>query len=314
MHWHSATTCGSYMAMVGVSCGEAVVRPRIHSGEHLPRRCAGGNDDTGESDRNLVWFGLDHKGIVVVNAEFKVDRSPERSDRITTARVAHLRRFYDLLGELEERLSGTRRLCECSGSMSWPHRGVYFFQEPGEVRTGSGTGPRIVHVGTHAITAGSNTRLWGRLSQHRGSNRSGAGNHRSSVFRRLVGTALIARDKLECPTWDRDRAPDGLWEREREQALERTVSTVIGEMPFLWLAIGDEAGSASLRGYIKRNSVALLGNEPLDPPSRSWLGYHCDREKVRAAGIWNSNDVDKRPDPAFFDTLAGLIEQTERPG
>ena len=61
--------------------------------------------------------------------------------------------------------------------MSWPKRGVHFFREPGEVRTDSGTGPRVVHVGTHALKAGSQTKLWDRLSQHRGAKRSGIGNH-----------------------------------------------------------------------------------------------------------------------------------------
>jgi len=38
------------------------------------------------------------------------------------------------------------------------------------------------------------TTLWARLSQHRGSAKSGGGNHRCSIFRLLVGRAL------ECAT------------------------------------------------------------------------------------------------------------------
>ena len=37
--------------------------------------------------------------------------------------------------------------------------------------------------------------------------------------------------------------------RECEQPLEKAVSQVIGEMPFLWLAVGDKKGPASLHGY-----------------------------------------------------------------
>lgn len=233
---------------------------------------------------------------------------------MTPSRLEHLRRFYGLLSALEERISGMRRLRDCSGSMSWPNRGVYFFRESGETRTDSGAGLRIVRVGTHALTvpkAGSGTTLWKRLSQHRGIKRSGGGSHRGSIFRLIVGTALIERDGLECPTWGNrsGRVPREV--RERERPLEQVVSNVIGEMPFLWLAIEDEAGPASLRGYIERNSIALLSNhgkEAIDPPSRAWLGRHCDREKVRAAGLWNSNHVDERYDPVFIDTLAGLIE------
>jgi hypothetical protein len=76
-------------------------------------------------------------------------------------------RFYSILGRLEREIGGTRRLADCSGQMNWPKRGVYFFQETGEVRTDTGAGPRIVRVGTHALKAGSGTKLWTRLSQHK---------------------------------------------------------------------------------------------------------------------------------------------------
>ena len=231
---------------------------------------------------------------------------------MASSRLEHLCRFYCLLGTLERKLGGARRLRDCSGPMLWPTRGIYFFHEPGEARTTSGTGSRIVRVGTHALKTGSRARLWDRLKQHRGSVRSGGGNHRGSIFRLIVGTALVKSEGLKCPTWDTCRGGVPRKIRERELKLEQAVSNVIGAMPFLWLAIEDEAGPASLRGYIERNSIALLSNhgkKAIDPPSRAWLGHHCDRGKVRAAGLWNSNHVDERYDPTFIDTLAGLIEQ-----
>src|SRR5690242_13971991 len=103
-------------------------------------------------------------------------------------RRADLIRFYEILGTLEKKVGGKRTLAECDGRMPWPRRGVYFFFEPGEVRSDSGGGPRVVRVGTHALANGSTTTLWRRLSQHRGSKRSGGGNHRGSIFRLLVGT------------------------------------------------------------------------------------------------------------------------------
>lgn len=200
--------------------------------------------------------------------------------------------------------------------MPWPKRAVYFFREPGEVRTDSGAKSRVVRVGTHALKAESATTLWNRLSQHKGYVRSGGGNHRGSIFRLIVGTALIERDSISCPTWDKCRHTAAREVRKREQSLEMAVSKVIGQMPFLWLAIGDEPGPASLRGYIERNAIALLSNygkQPIDPPSRAWLGYHCNREKVRTSGLWNSNHVDERYDPAFLGTLEDLIKQQEAP-
>jgi hypothetical protein len=81
-------------------------------------------------------------------------------------------------------------------------------------------------------------------------------------------------------------------------------------MPFLWLSIPDEAGPNSARGYIERNAIALISNfkkAPLDPPSEAWLGFQCDRERVRTSGLWNSNHVDEPSDPAFLDELERAI-------
>ena len=230
-------------------------------------------------------------------------------------RLDHVKRFYSLLSALEVQLGGARQLSNCTGQMPWPNRGVCFFRESSENRTDSGTGLRVVHVGTHAVSGGSGTTLWNRLSQHKGYVGSGGGNHRGSIFRLIVGTALIDRDGVDCSTWD-DRRGNALGEvRQREQPLELAVSNVIGEMPFLWLAVEGAPGPGSLRGYIKRNAIALLSNygkQPIDPPSRLWLGHHCNREKVRHSALWNSNHVGERYDPAFLDTLADLIRQTDR--
>lgn len=79
------------------------------------------------------------------------------------ARLEHLKRFYSILGRLEQDLGGAKTLAEGKGRMNWPNRGVYFFREPDEMRSDTGTGPRIVRVGTHALKAGGSTTLWGRL-------------------------------------------------------------------------------------------------------------------------------------------------------
>ncbi len=233
---------------------------------------------------------------------------------MSNERAHYLERFYGLLTDLEHNLGGARKLSDCSGRIFWPQRGVYFFQEAGERRSDTGDGRRIVRVGTHALKAGSGTKLWTRLSQHRGQARSGGGNHRGSIFRLIVGTASIERDGHDYPSWGQgSSAPREI--RAREQPLERIVSAVIGDMPFLWLAIGDKPGPDSLRGYIERNAIALLSNfskEPLDPPSRDWLGHFCNRERVRVSGLWNSNHVDEAPEPAFLDTMERLIDQMEK--
>ena len=65
------------------------------------------------------------------------------------------------------------------------------------------------------------------------------------------------------------------------------MSRVIGEMPLLWLRVYRPAGTASRRGYIEGNAIALLSNyhrAVLDPPSVGWLGRHCQEGKGPALG------------------------------
>src|SRR5690348_11509401 len=101
---------------------------------------------------------------------------------MANSRLQDLIRFYSILDCLEQAIGGARVLKECRGHMDWPARGVYFFRERGENRSDTGMGPRIVRVGTHALRAGGSTKLWGRLSTHRGQLRNGGGNHRGSIF------------------------------------------------------------------------------------------------------------------------------------
>jgi hypothetical protein len=234
-----------------------------------------------------------------------------------TARLGDLRRFYASLDNLEQRLGGYRRLEQCHGRMTWPKRGVYFFMEDGEERSDSGSLLRIVRVGTHALTASSRTTLWKRLSQHKGQEKSGGGNHRGSIFRLLVGSTLVNSGTFVCATWGigSNAARDV---RLAEEAAERDVSRIVGAMPLLWLAVDDPPGRDSLRGYIERNSIALLSNlgkPPLDPPSAAWRGRLCDRGKarVRDSGLWNQNHVDEDYDAGFLDLLEKLVNATKAP-
>lgn len=168
--------------------------------------------------------------------------------------------FYSILDSLEEINHGKRVLAQCTGKDRWPKRGVYFFFEPGEVRENAK--PKVTRVGTHALPARSKTTLWKRLRQHRGTTKGrhpGGGDHRGSIFRLHVGTAIISRDGLECPTWDKRNTAKGPI-KDAEYPIEKMVSKHIGAMPFLWLAINDEPGPDSLRGVIERNSIGLLSN------------------------------------------------------
>ena len=229
------------------------------------------------------------------------------------SRRTDLDRLYELLYRLELRLGNRRVLAQCDGRMAWPKRGVYFFFEPNELREIDAR-PRIVRVGTHALTAGSRSTLWGRLAQHRGTRRTAGGNHRGSIFRLLVGAALANQNSaLTCPTWGAGSSAERTI-RESERHLEGAVSEYLGRMIVLCLPLDDEPGRGSLRGYIEKNTIALLSNferPPIDPPSANWLGHCCPRARIRLSGLWNSDHVDEDYDPAFLTELEQIVERSQ---
>ncbi|WP_410583549.1 hypothetical protein [Amycolatopsis sp. lyj-108] len=220
-------------------------------------------------------------------------------------RDTDLAEFYTLLGKL----GPPRLLSEATGRDDWPSHGVYFFFEDGELRT-DGT-PRVVRVGTHGLGSSGRTKLWQRLAQHRGTLK-GSGNHRASIFRRHVGTALIKRDRgsgdLLAAWTSKRRLPE--WAA-AEAEIERQVSEHIGRMPFLCLAVPTDSDGTSLRGDIERNSIALLSNrrDAPDRPSAGWLGHHAVHEKVRESGLWNVNHIDEDYQPEFLASFRALTSR-----
>jgi hypothetical protein len=225
--------------------------------------------------------------------------------------MTDLDRFYSLLAELERRPGQGRRLAEYTGKSSWPRRGVYFFREPGEWRSGQPGVPRIVRVGTHAVSANAKSTLWGRLRAHRG-DRSGGGNHRGSIFRLHVGAAILLRETIDVATWGRGSSaakPIRVDEREHE----RRVSAHVGEMSVIWVDVPDDPGPESARAQIECNAIAMLSNvmNPFDSPSDGWLGHHSPRSEIRRSALWNLNYVDLPHDPSFLGLLESFIERTD---
>ena len=222
-----------------------------------------------------------------------------------------VQKFYVIMENLEKRLMGKRILDICDGRMSWPRRGVYFFFEESENRTHSGKGLRAVRIGTHALEEKSKTSLWERLRQHKGTlngKHPGGGNHRESVFRKHVGSAIINKRGMNCISWGEKRISKK--ERDLEYELEKKVSQYIRKMPFLWLKIDDEPGPNSMRAFLERNAIALLSNlnkNPIDPPSENWLGNNSKNERVVRSGLWNDKHTERVPDPRFLDIFDKFV-------
>ena len=226
-------------------------------------------------------------------------------------RLKHLNHFYEILMELQSK-TGTRTLATSNIYMEWPQQGVYFFFESGEMRDNSKQ-MRVVRVGVSKYSESPQSPLWDRLREHRGpisGKFSGGGNHRISNFRYHVGGALINRDNLVCPSWEKlDIANASI--RKKEHALEKKVSDIINNMPFLWISTDRSLRPDQLNQFIKRNAVALLSNYnaeiTLDRPSPAWLGHYSPNESISLSGLWNYRNVDVVFNPKFLDYLEKLV-------
>jgi hypothetical protein len=273
----------------------------VTTADHLERRRPPAEGHTGEIAAERTSGPI----AKTLHRDYSLARDSADNQRADT------NRFYLLLNELARGVGGPRQLHDCTGAQDWPRRGVYFFFEDGEVRADGSR--RVVRIGTHALIPTSQTTLWGRLSQHRGhvNGRSpGSGNHRASVFRRHIGSALINRGHWPGglqESWLDRHNPD--LRADAEDEVEHAVSRYIGAMPFLWLNVPERED----RGYIERNSIALLSRLAggQDSPSAGWLGRYATRLEIRESGLWNVQHVYDRYDPAFLQLLARLVQSTQ---
>ncbi len=233
-------------------------------------------------------------------------------------RPEHLAAFYETLSRLEQRLGGRRTLMDADDNRPWPVRGVYFFFESGELRSASGIGDRVVRVASRSTPPAAPLHRWGGLLSDRGG-AFGKGNHRSAIFRRLVGEALLRRSNRALSSWGvggslreaAQRLPIDLASAAAaEAALEIEVSTHIRQMPFIWMETPDAPSPDGRRDYFVRHAVALLSNSPSrsDPPSPTWLGLSSSHHRVSTSGLWNNNHVQKAYDPRLLDAMGMAVE------
>jgi len=134
--------------------------------------------------------------------------------------------FYEILQGLRAKQGGFKLLATCHGKMGWPARGAYFFLEGGEFRS-DGSTPRVVRIGTHAVSANSQTTLRTRLSQHRGSLKgsySGGGSAASFIRDRdtAFGRVYVRRVRM-MGIRDRPIAPRSPWQNGH---VERLIGSV----------------------------------------------------------------------------------------
>ena len=146
--------------------------------------------------------------------------------------------------------------------------GVYLMFEDGEETP---VGPRVVRIGI-SRAGGLAKRLRKHYADHRG----------SSVFRRHVGLALLARDgatQTEIARW-RDRLqPMPAREAEVTEYIETHFSLCC-------IAVDDYAERCGLETWL----VGSLSAWPVSPASPGWLG-HYRGGKIANSGLWNVHGV-----------------------
>ena len=221
-------------------------------------------------------------------------------------RATHLndiRRLYDLLFYLSDSTGGVRRICDCNGKMYWPQRGVYFVVDFGEQNLILHGRPRIVRIGTHAVSRDSKSTLWNRIKTHKGTD-SGSGNHRGSIFRLHVGNAIIKQQGIICNTWGVGQNASKAV-RSEEIELEKQVSKYIGNLGIIVLDVDDEPSANSIRSFVEKNSISLLSsiNSSFNFPMIDWLGNYSNREEIRKSALWNINYVNSTYDESLLDVV-----------
>ena len=237
----------------------------------------------------------------------------------------HLARFYRALSRVPK-----YRL-EVIEKENIPDYGVYFFFEDGEMYADDT--PRVVRVGTHAVAGSSKREMKERLADHRGksSEPECGGYHRKSIFRSLVGSALINKYSSEehliiaRSSWGRGSSPQKALEKDTsllskdrilrlERVLECKVSRHLAAMEVLVVAVGDDKSlqkGQEARKRIETQSLRLLSRACCtSPASPNWLGHHSDRKLVRCSGLWNQQDLDGDYCPDFLKEFQNCVEDT----
>jgi hypothetical protein len=222
--------------------------------------------------------------------------------------------FYKELRRLYIGQDGGRLLGTSTGRLSWPKRGVYFLMEPTEflrTRRYSPLEHRVIRIGTHAVSRGSKTTLWDRLSTHRGI-AGGGGSHRSSIYRLHVGAALAAKDSsLAQATWGQGQiVPPGA--QISELGLEQEVSRYMSNVRVLWLDVPDEPSAHSDRAFIERYAIGVLSRHRIvtGEMSTGWLGNCSESVEIASSGLWNLNHLYLAPHSDFIRVFAYYVGST----
>ena len=182
-----------------------------------------------------------------------------------------------------------------------PRNGIYVLFEKGEL---SHRGDRIVRVGTHT----GDNQLRSRLTQHFIKE-----NKDRSIFRKNIGRALLRRDDnpfLE--QWEYDLTSrkgrekyGALVDRSKLQEIENAVTKYIQQsFSFVTLEVRSKTDRVKLESRLASTVSLCLACQP----STAWLGKHSPKLKIRKSGLWQVNELYKKPiTGSDLDLIAGTL-------
>jgi hypothetical protein len=169
-----------------------------------------------------------------------------------------------------------------------PRNGIYILFEMGE--TGHGTN-RIVRIGTHT----GRNQLRSRLKQHFIQE-----NKDRSIFRKNIGRAILSRDhdpflaqwELDLTTHEAKQKYKNIVDFSKQKQVEQQVTQYI-QNNFRFIVFRVDEKEKRLDWESKIISTISLCTEC--QPSSNWLGNYSPIEKIQQSGLWNVNELYKRP-------------------
>ena len=169
-----------------------------------------------------------------------------------------------------------------------PQNGIYIIFENEEVFHDI---DRIVRVGTHT----GDKQLRSRLNQH-----FVMENKNRSIFRKNIGRCFLNKENSPyLPLWELDTTSRAekeknikLLDRDFEKQIEKRISAYI-QTNLSFCVFQVDTKEQRLFWESKIISTFAKSNEL--KPSKNWLGNHTTKDKIKAIGLWQVNELFKEP-------------------
>lgn len=165
-----------------------------------------------------------------------------------------------------------------------PRNGIYIIFEKDEVFQNI---DRIVRVGTHT----GDKQLRSRLDQHFVKE-----NKNRSIFRKNIGRCLLNKDNSQyLNLWELDVTSRAdreknlkLLDLEFEKKIEKKISEYIqNNLSFCVFQVDTK----EQRLFWESRIISTLAGSNELIPSNEWLGNYSTKEKIKASGLWQVNEL-----------------------